>query len=1014
MDELGKEASPKSFHNKNPFPIISDIKPVEILLKKKLESRKFQSDPELMQELRKKFQNALCKLSLTDTREVALKEAKCLIERNNSSEALRIYITSLSEHQKAKSHGARELEVYLLGYLSEVYNDKLIEESTPLRLLVKIAEAIQSYFKDLNKNVQVAAAKALCALYIYSLPKVSQQVVFSFMFEPLSSILTSGIDVQAQHSAALAIFTWAEVLVEEKNSISLLTLYHRTLTLFLKLRAEFLELISAIGLMIEKCGFQPVIDSLHMLLNKLLLYLKHPSSTAQALKLEACKLLAFIGKHLSDTGFVDVERQPMEILSVLKELRGEKTPLLQSTARETVKIWEKYQSFLMEISEKALQEDCSRGNIVAKYFDQSLQKQQVSFSHFRVIRNLIQVQKAKSSTSQIETIDTNNWGLQNKGFLKRGTGNYSVVTAQGLINIQRALEKRPSVKEFLQKTPYQINRRSVEILYKENSQVNVYERNKNQHIFEVQPPYNPCMFTNLRNSNDRLMLRKKCEGTDWAEGKLSPNFSEKSGKTPFEEPEISRISKNCSEIIEETENFEGFIHKPQENFEKNKGFLKDEVDFSEKMDLERPANQSRCSDKQSRSGNKSDLILKDSERFIPSQMIESGKLFLKKKSSKETLKIPKSPDFEIGKIYARPESNLSKKSSTTKNEENKSNFKFPPRLEIKKIQHIEIKPLKVNILKDIEEKRKIAHESNFMIQTPKVPNSVRHKSTFDDSICKKSEKIKRFSLSKEIQTSMKLSSFPNKHEKHLEDTNLFLNKPRHFPPPPIYSISLLEKCIHKAQKESEEKFSLMNLDLNLIEKRLEKVHKSLSFLKRASQKKPLFSLPNSFKSGQIPKKQNLARANTFSNADLLHKLQSPIFLGKKPIKHDPLTLSWKKTLEFVSKNDLGSAYENILKTGDDIYLLRLMHQTTPCLSIMSPETSKKILEKITRISESNFIQNIGLDWFTEAAETGFLQNLDSKSMHEIYAGLENVFLKDPESKEHVEKIYTLISQRIYN
>ena len=56
-----------------------------------------------MRELRNKFQNALNKLSSIDTREVAMKEARTLIDRNTSMDALRIYLGSLSEHRKGRS-----------------------------------------------------------------------------------------------------------------------------------------------------------------------------------------------------------------------------------------------------------------------------------------------------------------------------------------------------------------------------------------------------------------------------------------------------------------------------------------------------------------------------------------------------------------------------------------------------------------------------------------------------------------------------------------------------------------------------------------------------------------------------------------------------------------------------------------------------------------------------------------------------------------------------------------------
>ena len=189
-------------------PELKEIQKKIDLHRRKDENLRYKSpsDPDALQELRQKFQNALNKLNSIDTREVAIKEAKSLIEKSNSIEGLKIYISSLSEHRKSKNSSARELEVSLLGYLAEVYRENLIEEGSPLRVLIRIAEIIQTYFKDLNRKVHESAGLAMCSLYKYSLPKSSQQIVFSFMFDPLNSILASGIDVQVQQAAALTIF----------------------------------------------------------------------------------------------------------------------------------------------------------------------------------------------------------------------------------------------------------------------------------------------------------------------------------------------------------------------------------------------------------------------------------------------------------------------------------------------------------------------------------------------------------------------------------------------------------------------------------------------------------------------------------------------------------------------------------------------------------------------------------------------------------------------------------------
>jgi hypothetical protein len=68
--------------------------------------------------LRYRFRNSLSKLHELDTRDVAVSELKCLIERNVSEDALKIFLSSLDEHKKNVSGPARELEVKLVGFIA--------------------------------------------------------------------------------------------------------------------------------------------------------------------------------------------------------------------------------------------------------------------------------------------------------------------------------------------------------------------------------------------------------------------------------------------------------------------------------------------------------------------------------------------------------------------------------------------------------------------------------------------------------------------------------------------------------------------------------------------------------------------------------------------------------------------------------------------------------------------------------------------------------------------------------
>ena len=978
---------------------------------------------ELMQELRKKFQNSLSKLSVTDTREIALQEAKKLIERNNSQEALKIYINSLSELKKSKNPFSRVFEVYLLGYLSEVYKEKLIDESIPLRMLIKIAEAIQSYFKDLNKKVQESAADAFCSLYKNSLPKESQQIVFSFMFEPLHSILTSGIDTQAQQTAALAIFKWASILVEEKENINLITLYNRTLNLFLKLRAEYENLISALGLMIENCKFQPVIDSLNSLLNKILLYIKHPSPTSQSLKLEACKLLAYIGKHLCDTGYLDLDIVPVEVFNALKELRTEKMPLLQSTARETLKIWKNYSNFL---SEKH-----------APFTEKIEKTNENSFNHFKVIRNLINIQKEKSKSVKTSAKEENSWGANKNGFLRRGTGTYSIIEDNGLINIKKALENRPSIKEFIQKNPNEDPRRSVTILYKENSKVNIYERS---HIFEVQDlknNYEEMVFfknkeketkrhvEDVRGSNEKYLLKKKNKSEPFAlveaendgNKKIFNNFEFFDHKNSPETKKFENLmdfkdlghefqDKNNQNQIKNDKSNEFIIrkknhtktaqelisNKPSQNEFKNEilkvlndsnspknsnnGYIikkknSTPKDFVSTSSLKTSQNEFVIKKNISKefedpvSLKKSNEKVQSKEKILKNEDDMNNEFILKKKNLPETPKdqLLSTKKESMNHKIEEKDSNFPIKNANLYKHKN-LNRKNSLKLDIHKIESIQIQPL--NSAK--EAKGKLLNQNNFDIHSPNHPINIHPQLKLQ-----KNFSAYKYS-SKEIQTSQnfsvcsaKLRENSEKKAKNPSKKFFFLIKTR---------ISLFQTDINKKFKKMQKKLGIYENRLlwsqNSINS-LNKIRKSIKktkSLQTDTNIKPFNQRPEFFQSKNV--NNSISRKNSnlsvYSNENLSKNDQNKDFF------YDSLIISWKQAVDFYNEGNLSAAFEKILNTGDDLYLLRLMYYTSPCFNRINDSISLQVLQKLAGIIQSSFIQNIGVEWFEQAGFSRIFKN----------------------------------------
>ena len=304
----------------------------------KLKYRHSHSTTTAFHQLRQDFQHALNKLNDLNTRDVGSNEAKRIIDRNVSEGALKVFLSSLGEVAKMKSPGARAQDVLLVGYLAQVYGERLLE-TEGMKNVLKTFETIQEFFKDINRQVHEAAAKAWSQVYLACFPKDQPELFFQFVFDPLEIALTSGTNVKAQQGASIAMFELVMVLHESDEAQLLRTLWGRLLVLFLKVRAEYPDLISALGVLIELFGLTPILEDLYFLLNKLLQYLKFQGPSAHLYKIEACKLLECLAKQVQALAEMVMEPFNEEIAAELYKLRTDKLPAVQAVARRAYNQW---------------------------------------------------------------------------------------------------------------------------------------------------------------------------------------------------------------------------------------------------------------------------------------------------------------------------------------------------------------------------------------------------------------------------------------------------------------------------------------------------------------------------------------------------------------------------------------------------------------------------------------------------------------------------------------------------
>jgi hypothetical protein len=66
---------------------------------------------------------------------------------------------------------------------------------------------------------------------------------------------------------------------------------------------------------------------------------------------------------------------------------------------------------------------------------------------------------------------------------------------------------------------------------------------------------------------------------------------------------------------------------------------------------------------------------------------------------------------------------------------------------------------------------------------------------------------------------------------------------------------------------------------------------------------------------------------------------------------------WQRVLTHVKADDFESAYRLVLRSNDDMYLLRLMLTTKCVVDRLDPSTAKEVLAKVNKIIRNGVFEN---------------------------------------------------------
>jgi hypothetical protein len=164
----------------------------------------------------------------------------------------------------------------------------------------------------------------------------------------------------------------------------------------------------------------------------------------------------------------------------------------------------------------------------------------------------------------------------------------------------------------------------------------------------------------------------------------------------------------------------------------------------------------------------------------------------------------------------------------------------------------------------------------------------------------------------------------------------------------------------------------MNNRMEILDKRIkENSHKIVTYVK---------TLDN--------KKKNDIKLNEKNFKEKIFILQKQLENAKLKEAEPPIIKIWKNVLKEVDLGDLNRAYSQVLSTGDDIYLLRLICITGPVLHKLEYDIAKNVLLRVNMISRSHKIQSLVFSLILNSYDTELFYRLTQNEQNEI---LETLF-----------------------
>ena len=140
-----------------------------------------------------------------------------------------------------------------------------------------------------------------------------------------------------------------------------------------------------------------------------------------------------------------------------------------------------------------------------------------------------------------------------------------------------------------------------------------------------------------------------------------------------------------------------------------------------------------------------------------------------------------------------------------------------------------------------------------------------------------------------------------------------------------------------------------------------------------------------------------------------HSTQTPPTPPSQKPLVDPLTRTWSLTLSDLRNKQIQRGYRRVLRTGDDLYLIRLMVTTGTVLGELEEMTVGTLMERVGRLLSQSYVAGVRFDWVAESVQTGLFFEMSPEEQQNTLKGIEAAGVEDTEDGLKARNLYEYLT-----